>query len=313
MALKDQPYLPLYVQDVLTDEKLIECSAESQGVYFRLLCVLHKQEEYGCFLLKQKYKQTTKQIVQQPDQQVLNFASALVRPLAMNFDVIKKSLEELITEKVLFIEGDKLCQKRMIRDAELSAKRARAGRSGGISTAKKTGKKKNDFAVANYQANIEAKEEANTEIEIENENEYENEYENDFSKKEKGGLGEKEKSLFLIPRMLEVFSKNVRGYPADPDKDTPALGEICRFIERQEGLRPHSTGKDHDDRVIEAWEIICRHIAEHHFFKTYSIYQVSKHIQSIIQDFKHGKRNNQKTGSGVDIQSAIEKLNRFSD
>jgi len=47
MALRDQPYLPLYVQDFLTDEKLMECSAETTGVYIRLLCILHKQKEYG--------------------------------------------------------------------------------------------------------------------------------------------------------------------------------------------------------------------------------------------------------------------------
>lgn len=168
MALKDQPYMPLYVQDVLTDEKLIECSAESQGVYFRLLCILHKQSEYGCFLLKQKYKQS--------EQQILNFATALVRPLALNFDVIKRSLEELINEKVLFIQGDKLCQKRMIRDAEISEKRSKAGRSGGFSTAKKLKKNKEDFATAKSQANTLAN------------SEYESEYENDNESKsfEKG-------------------------------------------------------------------------------------------------------------------------------
>ncbi len=54
MALRNQPYFPLYVQDFLTDEKLAECSAESTGVYIRLMCILHKSEEYGCILLKTK-------------------------------------------------------------------------------------------------------------------------------------------------------------------------------------------------------------------------------------------------------------------
>ena len=42
MALRDQPYLPLYVQDFLTDEKLAECSAMATGVYIRLMCIMHK-------------------------------------------------------------------------------------------------------------------------------------------------------------------------------------------------------------------------------------------------------------------------------
>ena len=44
MALREQPYLPLYVQDFLTDEKLNECSAESTGVYIRLMCIMDKAQ-----------------------------------------------------------------------------------------------------------------------------------------------------------------------------------------------------------------------------------------------------------------------------
>ena len=62
MALRDQPYLPLYIQDFLTDEKLSECSASATGVYIRIMCLMHKSEHYGKILLKQKHKQTGKQI-----------------------------------------------------------------------------------------------------------------------------------------------------------------------------------------------------------------------------------------------------------
>ena len=66
MALRDQPYLPLYIQDFLTDEKLMECSASAVGIYIKVMCILHKQDEYGVLLLKQKDKQS--------DKQILNFA-----------------------------------------------------------------------------------------------------------------------------------------------------------------------------------------------------------------------------------------------
>jgi hypothetical protein len=62
MALRDQPYIPLYIQDFLTDEKLIECSAQATGVYVRLMCIMHKSEDYGKILLRQKDKQKPKQI-----------------------------------------------------------------------------------------------------------------------------------------------------------------------------------------------------------------------------------------------------------
>lgn len=175
MALKDQPYLPLYVQDVLTDEKLIECSASSQGVYFRLLCILHKQPEYGVFLLKQKYKQD--------DKQLLNFASALLKPLCFSSDVIYKALTELVDEGVIQIEEDSLQQKRMIKDAGISVKRSQSGSKGGNKTQEKI-KKETNFAKAKVQANSKAKVQANSENEIEYAIEYEDELNFEFERKD---------------------------------------------------------------------------------------------------------------------------------
>lgn len=150
MSLRNQPYFPLYIQDYLTDEKLNECSASSQGIYVKILCIMHKSSEYGKILLKQKDKQS--------DNQILNFAYKLVKHLTFSESEISIALEELISEKVIFIEGDKLCQKRMIRDNDLSIKRSKAGKKGGKST-----QKNKNFA--------KAKVEANSEYEYENENE----------------------------------------------------------------------------------------------------------------------------------------------
>lgn len=147
MALRDQPYIPLYVQDFLTDEKLIECSANATGVYIRLMCIMHKSEEYGTILLKQKDKQSSNQIQ--------NFALKLVKQMPYTIDDIMDGLSELVSEQVVVIEGDFLKQKRMIYDNLLSIKRANAGSKGG------------KFAQAKIKANLQA----NTENEIENVNE----------------------------------------------------------------------------------------------------------------------------------------------
>lgn len=146
MALRDQPYIPLYVQDFLTDEKLIECSSSATGVYIRLICVMHKSDPYGTILLKQKDKQK--------QSTVENFAYKLVKSMPYDYSIILSALKELTDEGVLIIEGDKLIQKRMIRDCELSEIRAIAGKKGGKNTQK--------FA--------KAKSKANTEDEDENEN-----------------------------------------------------------------------------------------------------------------------------------------------
>lgn len=156
MALRNQPYIPLYVQDFMTDEKLMECSAKATGVYIRILCLMHKSKNYGTFLLKQNDKQN--------ESNIINFACKLAKFLPYTLEVIESSLVELVTEEVLNIEGDLLSQKRMIKDGNISDKRALAGSKGG----KKTLGKDDGFAQAKSQANSE------DENEIENENEINN-------------------------------------------------------------------------------------------------------------------------------------------
>ena len=133
MALRDQPYIPLYVQDLLTDEKLVECSAESHGIYFRLMCILHKQNEYGKLCLKQKYKQNRSKY--------FCFASMLVKQMPFEAKQIQRSLEELSAEGVIVIEDEFLYQKRMVKDGEISVTRSKSGKKGGSNVTKQYGKK----------------------------------------------------------------------------------------------------------------------------------------------------------------------------
>lgn len=145
MALRNQPYLPLYVDDFLTDEKLNECSPEAHGIYIKLMCVMHKSQTYGKILLKQKDKQSTKQII--------NFAMKLDRYLPFTSVEIEAGLSELIAEEVIYIEGDYLCQKRMIKDNKISELRAKAGSKGGNKKNLKDKSFATDFAIAKHQAN----------------------------------------------------------------------------------------------------------------------------------------------------------------
>jgi len=153
MSLRDQPYLPLYVQDFLTDEKLAECSAKANGVYIRLMCLMHKSEIYGKILLKQKDKQTLNQVE--------NFAIKIAKHFPYDYTTVFNALTELVNEAVLTIEGDFLVQKRMVKDADISEKRAASGSKGGKKTTKKICSSKKSSKI-----------EANSE--------YEYEYENDI-------------------------------------------------------------------------------------------------------------------------------------
>lgn len=128
MALRDQPYFPFYVDDFLTDEKLNECSAKSTGVYIKILCIMHKMEQYGSIELKQKYKQNgSKNVIE-------GFSKMLTKQISFSQEEILDGLVELIAEDVLQLQGNLLIQKRMYRDGEVSRKRAEAGSKGGAKT-----------------------------------------------------------------------------------------------------------------------------------------------------------------------------------
>lgn len=161
MALRDQPYLPLYIQDFLTDEKLNECSAASVGVYIKIMCLLHKSKEYGTFLLKQKDKQIEQQSFQQKDKQLLFFSLKFAKLLPFNFDVIYDALEELILEKVLYLEGDFIIQNRMVKDNKLSITRSKSGKSGGKKAQQNKLKLFASFATAKTVANAEIEDDIN--------------------------------------------------------------------------------------------------------------------------------------------------------
>jgi len=230
MARRDQPYISLYVQDFLTDEKLVECSAEAHGVYIRLMCLMHKSSEYGKILLKQKDKQN--------ESNILNFACKLDRQMPFSVDVIERSLTELLEEGVLTMEGDTLFQKRMVRDGKLSDTRAAAGSKGGKKGSAKS-KSENfatDFAIAKSQANTE------------NEIEIENEYEDDTNKKE---VGTKEET---IP------ARGKKEFPQDHKAYLLAKYLADRIQKRMPSARPA------DEKKLQSWADAfdkCNRIDEH--------------------------------------------------
>ena len=142
MALRDQPYLPLYVQDFMCDEKLRECDAESVGVYIFLMCLMHKSEEYGAITLRdsdwEKYEKSHKQNeskneakAEQKIDAISVFAFRLEKQLPFREDVIERGITELLSAGVLSMDGMTLYQKRMVQDGNLSEIRAKSGKRSG--------------------------------------------------------------------------------------------------------------------------------------------------------------------------------------
>jgi len=132
MALRNQPYIPLYVNDWLTDEKLNMCSIAAQGTFIKLMCIFHKSNEYGAYTLNAGlFKQNDKQEPKHHHEICLKFAAMFARLLPLDKETIADGLIELVEYGVLTIDGNKIFSKRMVKDGFISEQRANAGKKGG--------------------------------------------------------------------------------------------------------------------------------------------------------------------------------------
>lgn len=236
MALREQPYLPLYVQDFLTDEKLAECSAESTGVYIRLMCILHKNEEYGCILLKQKDKQN--------ESNIANFALKLAKQMPYDVPTIERSLMELIEEKVLILEEDLLFQKRMRNDGIISDKRSKAGKKGANK------KIASDFAKAKMQANTQTN--AIAKLQANSENEVDIDINNNLEDIEGVIGGEEETFKDLYTLLEEGFGKTLNSIEYE-EISTWEDNEVTRYAIKQAVLNGAS-GINYINTILDTYK-----------------------------------------------------------
>lgn len=250
MALRNQPYLPLYIQDIMTDEKLNECSAATHGIFIKgIMCLMHKSDTYGKILLKQKYKQK--------ESICLNFASQLVKHLPYTLDEICNALTELSREGVIYFEDDYMCQKRMIKDNDISEKRSASGKKGGNRI----------FAKAKQEANTKANQQATTkEFDIANttaNTEYEDEYENEINIDNNNLIkAEKiQKKSSEITQAIDEFFDAGTETESEPvyqtrEVDEEEYAEAIRFLRRHKLfalIQKHNSQRE--DQVLRLFKI----------------------------------------------------------
>jgi len=209
MALTDQPYLPLFVDDWMNNLKLRQCSLAAHGLMINIMAIMHKSNDgYGKILLKQKYRVCQSKIE--------GFASQFARHFPWSATELAQTLTEILSEEVLSIEGDYLICHRMVRDAEISEIRSVSGKTGG----KKTQEIFHKFAKAKVQAN--------TGIGIEDENG------NEIEKKKIGGLGERIKGFdqfwAVYPKKRSKGDAFKAWTQLDPDEQLTA--KILQAVER---------------------------------------------------------------------------------
>ena len=96
---------------------------------------------------------------------ISNFACKLSKLLPFQIKILEDALAELVEEGCLFIEGDKLIQKRMVKDNTTSTSRSNAARKGGGNP---------NFVKTKLQTKLQTTSKQNTEYEIEYEYEFKN-------------------------------------------------------------------------------------------------------------------------------------------
>lgn len=253
MALRDQPYLPLYVQDVLTDEKLSCCSLSSIGVYFKVICVLHKSETYGGILFKQIPKQnfSTWQY----------FVWVLSKQTGIQEKEINDALDELTFFGVMQIDENYngngipfLYQKRMVKDCEISIKRALSAKKGGGNPQLKKEKNKEIL----FKQTSKQTDKQNTEYEYTNENEYVND--------NKGIVKGKKSKDLIIPSLhdfQEYFQEN---------------GFSKELAERAWKGYDAAGWKDSKGSPVKSWKQKCQHVW---FTDKNSQFKIANQTQSV--------------------------------
>ncbi len=131
-----------YPSDWLTDEKLLACSLAAQGLWMRLLCVMHKNDKRGRLEIAGK-KPTPQQ---------------LGRLVGISPSEIETLLNELVEAGVPSVtDGGVLISRRMVRDEKLRKVRSAAGKRGGDVTGnllKQNAKQTSSKPEANGQANV---------------------------------------------------------------------------------------------------------------------------------------------------------------
>lgn len=222
MSGKKQFYLKFNVKDFRTDEKVNKCSAESVGVYIYIMCLLFDSPEKGKFELTYPCfdqfadilpQQNSQQINQQTVQQIKTICCCIAEPLAKHLPVtsseVERALFELLKNNVLYLEGSYLCQKRMLKDMNISIKRSNSGKKGAAESNKRRGKKstEEDHLAENLpQQNSQQKEQQKSNY-ISNYNYNSNYVGNEgVSNNTSGGVGEEknggEKGAEILPDFL---------------------------------------------------------------------------------------------------------------
>jgi hypothetical protein len=110
-----------------------------------------------------------------------------------------------------------------------------------------------------------------------------------------GGTGETKpvEPVGIVPAMLQQFKDSNPDYPSDQKADFPALLSIGTKITKWQKLPGDVTTPKNAETIKRRWGELLPFIRAHTLFGGYSLQQVEKYFQSIVQSYNspNGKKN----------------------
>jgi hypothetical protein len=273
-----EPYINIFIGDLLRDTAAL--SLQAFGAFHKLLYALHLSATKG----KVTYS--------------LQEFSRLVG--ADDFAQASEVLKEIIGLNICDCEQENgkytFISRRMIKEADIKEKRRQAGKISGKNSWMHSQK---EFARTNEPTKDEQITGNGNGIGIGNDND-----------NNEGVIGETKEELqsmttagqvYLVPAMLNIWRTTDPSYPIDRDRDFKPLQEIAEFLAKQNNVQLKAgTGIDPEGflSVVDTWKMLAPFIGKHRLFKSYSLQQMSRHIQSIIQAYRQNENDSTSTNNG---------------
>lgn len=234
---------------------------------------MHKSDDYGKILFKQKFKQNISMIK--------NFALQISRQLPFDLETIEFALQDLINEGVLILDGETLYQKRMVKDGEISMKRSEAAKRGGGNP--------NLFKQTSKQT---PKQTPKQNTENEYENEYENVNDNEVEKKE----------IAIFEKFRNAYPGTKRGLKTEfaNFKKHKDWKKVLPDLETQLKMQYHARQENQKNGTfVPDWKHLKTYINNRAWEEEIIIQQNTNH------NGKKGNNSQGGTGAGFDLQKAF--------
>lgn len=101
---------------------------------------------------------------------------------------------------------------------------------------------------------------------------------------------EKSEKLLIVPEMMKVWKAVMTEYYDDQDKDFEPLLKISKYIAKILKLPDNVLVQNQETtkQICRRWGEIVKFISTENHFRNYSLIQVERHFQSILQKQKNG-------------------------